>query len=233
MGFFKELDDRAARVLRRLNATPVPPLSAEEISTWSTFLMSLMHRTPEGLAAYKETGARVYDETILEIRPQYLELRTADDPPTVEEYEASLTTEDRERSLMRNFAKVIANRNIGEFLCRLHWAVLDRPEGCPDYLLSDDPLIRTNGLKRSDGHLAIPVSPTRLALGAYEPKFVDEVRALNPRDLVTQINTYVVEGARHFVVSRDLRQTRFISNRFGTNPRPGLARESGVTRSSR
>lgn len=228
-GFFSELDDRTARVLRKLNETQIPPLSAEDISTWSVFLMSLMHRTPEGLAAYKETGARIYDETITEIRPQYEDLREPDDPETVEEYEALLTPEDRERSLMRNFAAVIANPNIGSFLNSLHWAVFDRPEGCPDYLLSDDPLVRTNGLKKSGGHIAIPVSARSLAVGAYETTFLDELRRMEPRDLVRQMNVYIVEGARHFVVSSDRRQSRFIENRFGRNPRPGLARDSRIS----
>jgi hypothetical protein len=224
-GFFQELDDRAARVLRKLNASPVQALLAEEVSTWSTFLMSLMHRTPEGLAAYKETAGRLWDETVPEIRERYAELREPDDPETVEEYEASLTSVDKERSLMRNFPRVIVNPNIGKFLNNLHWTVLENPKDCPDYLLSDDPLVRTNGLKRPNGHLAIPVSPFRLVVGAYETKFLRELRALKPRELVAQMNTFIVEGARHFVVCRDLRQTRFIANRFGGNPRPGLARD--------
>jgi hypothetical protein len=223
-GFFKQLDDGAARVLRKLNATPIPALSVEEISSWSTFLMSLLHRTPENLAAYKETAGRIYDEVVPELRDRYDELRTPGDPETVEEYEASLTPEDRERAVMRNFAHVIANPNIGRFLNQLHWSAIDRPDDCPDYLLSDDPLARMNGLKKPDGHLAIPVSPRRLAVGVYDKNFLEELRRLRPRDLVRRMNTWTVEGARHFVVSTDLRQTRFIDNRFGANPKRGFAR---------
>jgi hypothetical protein len=223
-GFFKQLDDRAARVFRLLNSTPIPALSAEEISIWSTFLMSLLHRTPEALAAYKETAGRIYDETVPEVRGRYAELRASNDPETVEEYEASLTAEDRERAVMRNFVSVIVNPKIGNFLNRLHWTAFDRPEDCPDYLLSDDPLARTNGLKKPDGHLAIPVSPRRLAVGVYERKFIDEFRGFEPRELIKRMNTWTVEGARHFVVSTDLRQSRFIKNRFGANPEPGFAR---------
>ena len=100
------------------------------------------------------------------------------------------------------------------------------PEGGVDYLLSDDPLARTNGLKRPDGHLAIPISPRRLAVGVYEQKFLDEFRRLEPRELVRRMNIWTVEGARHFVVSTDRKQTRFIANRFGRNPKPGFARIS-------
>lgn len=223
-GFFRQLDDRAARVVQKLNATPIPTLSAQEISVWSTFLMSLLHRTPENLAAYKETAGRIYDETVPEIRDRYDELRTPHDPETVEEYEASLTAEDRERAVMRNFASSIANPNIGNFLNSLHWSALDLPDDCPDYLLSDDPLARTNGLKKADGHLAIPLSPRRLAVGVYDHNFRNELLRMRPRELVKQMNTWTVEGARHFVVSPDLQQTRFIKNRFGVNPKPGFAR---------
>ncbi len=223
-GFFKQLDDRAARVFRKLNGAPIPALSAEDISTWSTFLMSLLHRTPENLAAYKEVAGRLYDEAVPTIRDRYEELRTKDDPETVEEYEASLTAEDRERVVMRNFARVIANPNIGTFLNSLNWSAFDRPEDCPDYLLSDDPLARSNGLKKPDGHVAIAVSPRRLVVGTYEEKFLEEFRRIKPRELVFRMNTWTVEGARHFVASTDLRQTRFIRNRFGANPKPGFAR---------
>ena len=226
LGFFQNLDDRTARVLRKLNQTPIPTLSAEEISIWSTFLMSLMHRTPEGLAAYKESAARIYDETVPELRSRYAELREPDDPETVEEYEASLTDQDRERALMRNLVGAIANAKIGSFLNRLHWMALDRPDGFPDYLLSDDPLARTNGLKKPDGHIAIPVSPTRLAIGVYEEDFLAELRRMKPAELIASMNRSTVEGARHFVVAPDRRQTRFIANRFGANLRPGLARDN-------
>lgn len=212
--------------MRKLNVTPIPALSAADISIWSTFLMSLLHRTPENLAAYKETAGRIYDETIPALRARYDELRTPDDPPTVEEYEATLTAADRERAVMRNIVRSIVNPNIGNFINSLHWSAFDRPDDCLDYLLSDDPLARTNGLKNAEGHLAIPISPSRLAVGAYDEKFLDEIRRMKPKDLVKRMNTWTVEGARHFVVSRDLRQSKFIQNRFGINVRPGFARIS-------
>ena len=225
-GFFKLLDDRAAQVFRKLNAPTIPTLSGDDISIWSTFLMSLLHRTPEALAAYKDTAGRIWDKTIPEVRDKYDELRTPDQPQTVEEYETSLTAVDRERAVMRNFVHVIANPNIANFLNRLHWTTFDRPDDCPDYLLSDDPLARTNGLKKADGHLAIPISPRRLAIGVYDQDFLDEFGRMRPRDIVRNMNTWTVEGARHFVVSKDRRQTKFIANRFGANPKPGFARMS-------
>jgi hypothetical protein len=224
--FFRALDDQAARVFEKLNCTPVPQLSENEVSIWSTFVMSLMHRTPEGMDAYKETGRRVWDRTVPDVRNKYDELRGADDPKTVEEYEASLTSDDAERSLMRNFAHVVTNPNIGKFLNNLHWMAFHRAHDTPYLLLSDDPLARSNGLKRPDGHLALPVSPSRLIVGVYDRDFVKEIRSMGRSALFTNMNIQTVEGARHFVVSTDRRQSRFIANRFGKNPRPGFARSS-------
>lgn len=213
-------------MFRKLNSAQVTPLDAADLSVWSTFLMSLLHRTPENLAAYKETARRIYDETMPEIRADYSILRGPNDPETVEEYEASLTWLDRERAIMRNFTRVILNQKIGNFLNALHWSVMDLPHDCPEFLLSDDPLARSNGIEKADGHMAIPISPRRLAVGVYEPSLLAEFKRLRPKELVTRMNIWTVEGARNFVVATDLTQKRFIENRFGRSPRPGFARNT-------
>jgi len=120
----------------------------------------------------------------------------------------------------------VANSNIEKFLKQLHWRIFDSPAEWHPYLLSDDPLVRSNGLKNASGHLAIPVSPRRLVVGAYRGGFLDEIA--QQKDLVEQVNRWVVEGARHFVAASDLSQTRFIKNRFGLKPKPGLARSIAI-----
>ena len=50
--FFTKLDNAAAVVLNKLKGTILPDLNIEERSIWSTFMMSLLHRTPENLGSY-------------------------------------------------------------------------------------------------------------------------------------------------------------------------------------
>jgi uncharacterized coiled-coil protein SlyX len=73
----------------------------------------------------------------------------------------------------------------------------------------------TNGFKRSDGHLAIPISPTRLFLASNNEDIERHIHQMKPDDIVTTINTKVVEQARKFVYGTNDAQLRFVINRFG------------------
>lgn len=52
----------------------------------------------------------------------------------------------------------------------------------------------------------------------------DRFKEMRVNDLVSQVNRLVVEHAEKLVFGSADAQLRFVSNRMGTNPQPGLLR---------
>lgn len=221
---FQVIDDRAAPVLQSMVTEPSPDLSAGQRSAWTVFLRSLFHRTPENFTATISSAISMIDEALEEARSHYMAFRGTNDPSTFEEFKDSMTLEERRRMALKSLPDLIANPRLGQFFQDMPTRIFTLPDAARDFLLSDDPMVRTNGLKKEDGHLAIAISPRKLFVSAYRERKLDEIATLSPQDLVTQINTWTVESARKFVAARDKSQDRFIRNRFGKNPKPPLLR---------
>lgn len=174
--FFRQLDDVAARALRKMNPRPIVPLTAVETSAWSVFMLSLLHRTPECLQATKDAARRMWTEVLENVRDQYSDLRSDTDPASFEEYVSSREPAAAEQSLLWGLPELIANPRIGQFVNDMHWAARDIPFNQPELLLSDNALARTNGIRVPGGHLAMPLSPRRLLLIAWERDFAERLK---------------------------------------------------------
>lgn len=230
--FFRALDDVAARALRKMRARPKAPLTGEESSAWSVFMLSLLHRTPSYLQAAKDAQERIWQQIMPDFRRDYPSMRGEGDPADFDAYVAQRDAVETERSLLRALPRVIANPRIGDFVADMHWLGIDIPEGQPELLLSDDPLARTNGLKNDRGHLAMPLSPRRLMVATWKRELARRFETMPARELVRNMNAWTVKSARHFVVSTDTRQEPYIRKHFGTDPKPPLnlavGREAGT-----
>lgn len=220
---FSRIDNDAARTLEKMNAPVIPELTTAETSAWSLFIMSLLHRTPANLAASKAAGRRIWARAVTRASGRYEEMREPHDPETFDAWKDSLTEEDAERSYLRVLPDVMANFRIGRVITNLIWLRVDLTPDCPDLLLSDDPLARTGSFVSDNAHFAMPLSPRRMLIAARHQRTLDTFASMPIRETSTALNRWVVEGARHFVAARDRSQTRFIANRFGTDPKPPLA----------
>lgn len=222
--FFQHVDHRAAEVLRKLNAETIEPINEQDATAWTTFIMSIFHRTPENLAAIKQGGQNVWRDTIPELRERYPELRTASDPATFDEFLAQRQPSETDRSTLDILPDLIFNQNIVGFINGLSWVRLEIPAPLPQLLISDDPVIRTNGLRTPKGHLAMPLSPRKLFVAAWREETLLQVRHTPIEILVSKMNTWMVEGARHFVGGADDTYDAYIRDNFGRLPKAGIGR---------
>lgn len=221
--FFGDIDNRAAPVLEKLNIGAVPTLSAEERSAWSVFLRSLMHRTPAYLRSTLATARAYYERSVEGLRKDYADKRRDSDPASFDEFRSSISDQDIAHTAQRMLTDIIYNKKIGQFLNNMPAVVIELPDSANDFLISDDPFVRTNGIKTDRGHIAIPISPRRLFVSASH-EVLQVIRGFTPKELATNVNTWVVESGRFFVGARDRSQDRFIRNRFSCNLKPPLLR---------
>ncbi len=219
---FQRIDSMAAPVLNEMLRPRPRALEPDELSAWALLIRSLMHRTPENLRSTKAALGRIEEHLAAEIRENYEELRGPADPPTFAAYQATLHRHEQERTALRLLPDVIMNRRIGTFMINMKWRVFAIDEGSPSLLMSDDPVARTNGIGNPGGHLAMPLSPSRLLVMAESDDAMRTITAMPLTEMARNMNRWTVESARRFVVAVDRKQERFVRNRFGNNPKRSL-----------
>lgn len=110
--------------------------------------------------------------------------------------------------------KIIDSDTVGNHLNNMIWTILSLPTSYT-FLLSDRPLIMTNGMLRPESHLALPIGPRKLFIASNGNEIVQEVARRRPDDLVSFVNDRLVKQARRFVIGVDDHQLRFVASRFG------------------
>lgn len=216
--FLQQIDSKAARCLAKMLQSPPRNLNDVEQSAWSVFIRTLHHRSPEALRATQFHGMRIWEETVRGLGDRYQELRTETDPATLDEYIESHSQAEVYRAVLEFFPSTMMSDRVGQFLNDLQRVVIEIDENVPNLLISDAIPIRTNGLANRGGHYAIPLSPTRLLVAAHEDETLRLIKGLSAKDLVTSVNSWIVERAKRFVGATDRKQDRFVRNRFGKSP---------------
>ncbi len=215
--FLQRVDSMAARSHAKMVQSPVVGLSDAEMSAWSIFVRTLFHRSPSGFKSTQFHSIRIWEETVREIGPRYAQMKGPDDPETIDEYIREGMNGAAYDQVLEHFPDTMMSSRVGQFLNNLHHAYLTTSPPANTFLISDGVPIRTNGLATDGAHYAIPLSPRRLLVAAHQKKTLRDISAMTTKDLVTQVNRWIVEKAENFVAATDKRQERFIRNRFGVD----------------
>ena len=209
--YFAPIDNVAAQARFKLLNDHESEWTAELRSAWSRFLMSLLHRTPDALHVFREGIERLTIKGHPDIDEQWAKMRKKSDPERW--LDACLVDNPdfiKQRPL-ELLPRLIDNRNLGLFLNRMRWAVL-RPEYRNwTFVISDNPLVVSDGLAQPNGHIALALSPGALFLAVSDQATLNSVVAMGARTLFENYNTIVVNRATKFVASCDRVQERFHS----------------------
>lgn len=212
--FFSRLDDKAAVILRKLLAATMVNLDEFDVGHWAMFMRSLLHRSPTRLREYRESGMRIWWETIRKAADRYDDLRAAGDPETHAEYLATRTEAEGAAAVFENIPQLLAGERVLAAFAKAPWLKYDVPASSPPLLLSDAPIVMTNGFDTPGGHIAMPLSPTRFMVISRDDKTAMSIDRVPVKLLAKGLNDGTVRQARHFVAATDTSQLRFISNRF-------------------
>lgn len=213
--FFQKIDNGAARVLRKLNSNPPLSLDDLEESMWSIFIRSMYHRNPSLLKQYIESGVEHWINETPIIVDQSLKEKIFEYSPDLREKLITSTIENAANSVLNNLPTILMSERVGQFLNDLRKTIIELPDRCFDFLVSDALPVRTNGLKTPLGHYVMPLNPRRALVATFNEETMNAIKALSPNELVRRTNEQIAGHARHFVAARDRSQDRFIRNRYG------------------
>ncbi len=209
--FLLHADDGAFNALSYLLRDDLT-LSPKMKDAWTRFLMTLFHRTPEGVARLKQENETRLPVEIEEFRPQYENLRQANSP-TFEEFRSQLTEADYQAILLKTLHKLMDSQLVGRLLNSMLWGTIQVESARFPMLTSDRPIIMSNGLRQPGAHLIIPISPCRAFALTDTQETAHRLQATG--SFVERVNDLVVRQARRFVYGTDDRQLRFVANRLG------------------
>ncbi|WP_189599372.1 DUF4238 domain-containing protein [Mesorhizobium sp. M4B.F.Ca.ET.169.01.1.1] len=221
--FFQVTDTQAARILERFERTGLAgEWSGDDRSAWSRFLISLVLRAPSDIAALRAHWDITFSEPDADAEQAYQDQRSISDAPTFREHLKSMPLSRSDPFLFDAFVPMIDNIKIGTRINGMFWSIANTGSAKFEFLTSDRPVVR-RGLNDPGGHIALPIGPRKLFVASSKATY-DQFKKMNVNDLVRQVNREVVEHAEKLVFGSSDAQLRFVSNRLGAEPQPGLLR---------
>lgn len=183
------------------------PTGTEKVS-WTRFLMSLLYRTPEGVARSVEMIRKYYEERSLErLRKVYVDLKRPEDPDTLEEYFKLNSADMTSRTTIRHPMDIIESERVREKIMGMRWE-LGSFKGLKHKLLtSDRPMVMTNGIAHHDSHIVVPLSPTHIFIATNTAEEAAKIKALSKDGQIIHIlNDRIVRQARKFAYGNNKSQ---------------------------
>lgn len=214
------IDNGASRSLEYMEATDKPPADSVHRNAWTTFLLSLIYRSPMQVERLRQRIAANRDEVLKSLAPRYAGLRRDTDPETFEEYLANDDGKIDEESLLPLMQNVIGSKRIGTTLIQMTWGIMRFNLPTHGFLTCDIPIMLSNGLGHRDSFVMLPMSPSTLFIAAARKPIIDSFASQDAKIFERGINDAIVQQARQVVISRDNAQRRFIDKRFLRSPPP-------------
>jgi hypothetical protein len=198
-------------------------LDAAQRSAWALFMNSLLFRTPARLQWFDEQ-IRGTEFTFTEQESAECEaLRSAEHPTDANGFFKNASGDDLTVVRMSLMIGLIGSRQLGQGIFGMVWDVLSLPSLKHGLLTSDDPIMMSNGMDRSDSFLLLPLSPHHLFVAGSTERAVWAFTSQRPRDLERAINSSIAEQAEKIVIGHHIGHQRFVEVRLGKVPRsPGL-----------
>jgi len=188
-----------------------------EKTAWTRFLMSLIYRTPEGVARSLNIIRKYYEEDSLEeIRKVYDQLKRLGDPATPEEYVKVNSERMTSRTTMRHLLNIIESEMVRDKIMSMQWHLGYFNNLKHKLLTSDRPLVMTSGIDHPDSPFVMPIAPTHIFIATNTTEEANKIKALSKNGQIVHIlNDRIARQARKFVYATDKSQMRFVDNRLG------------------
>lgn len=176
-GFYSRLDSDAAQMHRKLIAMPrMAPLPERETRLWAVFLLSLVTRQPktvaEGAEAFRRTSRRIMARRSKALRR---EAKAAG-----RSIKGDL--ESWARKNLPGLLEALPKSGVADQALDMHnveavrgtrWRFIERPPGCPEFLIGTRPLLlrKLGDFPFGQWWMILPISPDRAVMLATSPKF--------------------------------------------------------------
>ena len=221
--FMSPVDNFAAKALDVIEADVEKVRNdAERRSAWSLFLMSLMMRMPEDVAALTQIEEDQWKLDLPSLREKYAANRKPDDPETIEEFIEKRDPEYIGRWVMNGLPELTHHEGIGQLLNAMRWCVVVTPDDAPPFLTSDRPLFMSKTFSEAECYLTLPIGPHRLFVATNTEETERKFKDWPPKELALEVNSQVAKQAVKYVYGLDHSEVEFVDKLISTDRPPRL-----------
>jgi len=157
---------------------------------------------------------------------RYQKIEKPGDSATFQEHMAGLPSDTHDRSAMNALVSMMDGGNVARKIHHMLWYVIDTSDADLDFLTSDRPVIRINGLMIEGGNLTLPIGPRKLYVAARDEAALRPILAMSHRHLVRECNRQVCDYAVKYIYGVDDTHLPFVAKHFATKDQPRLAQAS-------
>lgn len=206
--FMQQVDATAAELIKQLatDARSVA-MNGPQRAILARFLLSLIMRNPEEIAKLKAKIRAGWNDHLPGQEEVYRnEIWRPGYPPTLSEYEALVAPHAAEQAALNIATNLMQHVNVRRFISQMNWAVLDVAMTGKSLMTSDRPVVMTNGFGRPDGHIVLPISPSKVLAASTIPQTIDWISQMPRAVLVRDLNRKVIGQAVREVFAIDPNQ---------------------------
>lgn len=214
---FSKIDDAAAKALEAMMSGRGAIRNNFVRISWAVFLRTMLLRTPYQMSATIASLEKIWRNSDGAAAARYSENWQPGMPVTVTAFMEILNPNEGQESAFRLFAQSMSHDIMTRHLVRLPWRIFDCSAADHRLLLSDHPVVLVP-LETDDGHVAMPLTPTKLLVIAGNERTKRTADRIPAKLMVRIMNRLTVERAQHCVIAEDRRQEAFILKHFGAAP---------------
>lgn len=212
--FFGRVDDLGSRAAAKLVNNGPTGLTADERSNFGRLLLSLDARRPVNVAAIKAKGARHFESEV-DRDSELLEAfkrEGIDKKPS--EFWRDVTHAPLADHALLMIQKLVDNPKVGTVLINAHWRVYHLGSGDGSYVLSDRPLICTEGYDQPKTVWALPLSPKALFVASNSLSVIQSFDHQTPLQLRKRMNESSLNQVDRYVFMTNESNLPLVSKRL-------------------
>lgn len=213
--FMSPLDNDAAAAVQMM-LEGKEPREPRYRQAWAMFLTSLLFRNRETVELLKSHVSEMWAEGTAALEPVWEAKRKDGDAPTFAEATRAAIGDRAGIDASNMLAEIISRSKAIPDIMNMEWTVVDVADGSRDLLTSDRALVMPLGLANKNAHLALPISPDKIFVAAYDDRF--RRMTSSKSHVVRVMNKDVVQQAREFVWGTDDSQVEFVEKNIAKLP---------------
>ena len=216
--FMKPVDTAAANVLKAFSSEQRVSFSADEMEAWARFMLSLMHRHPDDLRAFKAHFAHDWRNVSPEMDQDYQRRRRREWPEDLQAYMNGIPDDQAERIGLTILVELMENLNVIRHVISMRWGALCFPTISREVITSDRPLIMTDGLGHAESFILMPIGPRKVFYAVNTPEMVRRFNLQDPNRTIESINKQVARQASRYVYAGSDGHLGFVSRWMSETP---------------
>lgn len=211
--------DRTANESLKIHMGEATQWTNELVNAWSRFVFGIHFRHPHAMPELRAAAKAIWTESGSRFQDDWEEIKKPEHPKTFDEYLASVDPFTAAKMQVNLIIKTFDNEELVGHMNQMVWGVIDVSMAAERLVTSDRPVCIHN-LKKPDGVIFLPISPTKLFVAAEERASLDMVAAQKPIDLARGVNTFVIGRARLYVWAADEALQTLVEAKMSTDMEP-------------